>query len=161
MDPGEFGEDIDTGGDANHDGSDCECSEEDDIVEHTIVYMEDNDTVDDLDVTYTGIITGCLIYGGQISRRKIRHNKTSVAAPDDIETDYEDPLQCQTCKKRFTHPFNFTSHVCKGLNGKRDLLHYALKYAHQQLDQPQFSIMQIKSEKMDDIYFLYSKMQIV
>jgi hypothetical protein len=59
---------------------------------------------------------------------------------DDIETEDEDLLQCQKCKKKFSHSTNLKQHICKGIEGQRDLVHFAMSFAYQRIDQHEFDI---------------------
>ena len=57
--------------------------------------IDDEEICDDvsteLNVTGRGIATGCLIFGGQIHRDRMRVIRIR-SAPDDIGTKYEDPM---------------------------------------------------------------------
>jgi hypothetical protein len=62
----------------------------------------------------------------------------------DIDSsDEDDELKCQICRKRFSHQTNRRQHVCKRATGKRDLVHFALAYAYERIDQHDFGIVMI------------------
>jgi hypothetical protein len=112
--------------------------------------MDDDDVNDNLTVTARGIVTGCRIFGGQIQKQRIRTNRI-LRAPDDIETDDEDPLQCSTCQKRFSHETNLKQHCCIGITGKRDLVHYAMSYAHERIDQHDCEIINMRDQGSESL----------
>ena len=61
-----------------------------------------------MEVTGKGIVIGCLFYGEHLATTHMR----TFRASDNIETEDEDSLQCQICKKRFYHGTNLRQHVC-------------------------------------------------
>ena len=83
-----------------------------------------------MEVTGRGIVTGCLVYGGQLATTRMQ----TFRAPDNFETEDEDELQCQVCNKRFIHMTNLRLHVCVGVVGRRDLVQYGLSYAFERID---------------------------
>jgi len=119
---------------------------EDDVVVDQDDDLDPNYDGTELNITGRGIVTGCLIYGGQVCRQRQRLNRgiPKIPTPQDIETEDEDPLQCQVCKKSFSHQTNLRQHVCKGAQGRRDLIHYALSYAHKRIDQHEFEITNMR-----------------
>jgi hypothetical protein len=115
----------------------------DDIIEDASSDDED-ERFTELEVTATGDITGCSIFGGSVLR-SICRTKASGAEKDDMESsaDEDDALKCMICKKQFAHIANRRHHVCKGAIGKRDLVHSALKYAYERIDQHDLGIIMI------------------
>jgi len=63
---------------------------------------------------------------------------------DNIETEDEDALQCQICKKCFSHATNLHGHVCMGAVGRRDLVHYGLYFAFEKIDQHEIDILNMR-----------------
>ena len=63
----------------------------------------------------------------------------------------EDKLQCQVCNKGFSHDTNLRLHVCVGVVGRRDLVHYGLSYAFERIDQHEIDIVNMRTsdENMD------------
>ncbi len=53
------------------------------------------------------------------------------------------------CMKQFAHLANRRQHVCKGVTGKRDLVHFALSYAFQRIDPHDFGITMICDKDSD------------
>ena len=73
----------------------------------------------------------------------------TFCAPENIETEDKDELQCQICKNRFSHATNLRLHVCTGAVGRKDLVHYGLSYAYKRIDQHEIDIV-IMSESVDE-----------
>jgi hypothetical protein len=110
-----------------------------------VVLDDDKDNLDDeLNITAQGIVTGCIIYGGQVRTERPRKRRATYA-PDAIETEDKDPLQCQTCKKKFSHSTNLKQHICKWIEGQQDLVHFAMSFAYQRIDQHEFEILNTHS----------------
>ncbi len=116
----------------------------DDIIEDAS--SDEDERFTDLEVTATDI-TGCSIFGGSVLRSSCR-TKASGAEQDDMESsaDEDKALKCMICKKQFAHIANRRHHVCKGATGKRDLVHFALKYAYERIDQHDFGIIMIRDK---------------
>ena len=131
-----------------------ENEEDDDVVIDEPDSDEEDAQIGDMQVTGKGIVTGCLVYGGQLATTRIR----TFRAPENIETEDEDELQCQICKKRFSHVTNLRLHVCMGAVGRRDLVHYGLSYAYERIDQHEIDIV-IMSASVDENMGVFADIQ--
>lgn len=119
-------------------GSDSEGDDTTASIEDIISDDNDGEDEQEPDITDTGPITGCVVYGvGSIGRQRLRVLNTSTTRLnyDTIEDEDDDPLKCQICKRNFVNHRAKNQHICKGVPGRRDLTYFGLKYAIEHIDQ--------------------------
>jgi hypothetical protein len=101
-----------------------------------------NDDVDT--VTSKGAVTGCAIYGGNITRYRAHTNqqKRRRIAPDDLEeSDDEDQTKCNVCCKIFRLEMYLKQHICKGFIASQHLMQFALSYTHERVDRHHIDVV--------------------
>jgi hypothetical protein len=103
-----------------------------------------NDEVDT--VTSKGAVTGCAIYGGNITRyraRTIQQNRRCIVPEDLEESEDEDPTKCNVCCKIFMLEMYLKEHICKGFIASQHLMQFALYYAHERVDQHHIDVVMV------------------
>jgi hypothetical protein len=119
----------------------------DDFIEDASSGDDEEGRFTELEVTATGVITGCSIFGGS-SLRSMCQTEANEAVQGNLHSsdDEDDELKCQICKKRFSHQTNKMQHKCKGATGKHGLVHFALTYAYDRIDRHDFGIIMIRED---------------
>ena len=136
----------------NSGGEDSDDDDGSDNANNNEVFDEDElDESREMICTARGEATGCIIYGGQLPRRRRRISRSMCL--QDIESEDEDELQCQTCNQKFTYASSKARHVCKGIIGRRPLLQFALAYAFDTMDQHDIDIVNASEERIESRVF--------
>ncbi|CAI9715417.1 Hypothetical predicted protein [Octopus vulgaris] len=95
-----------------------------------------------------GSLTKCIVYGveGNIpEKHRIGLAVASNINDLDMESDDENPIQCNLCRREFATAYKMEIHNCKAALGQHDLISQAIVYAKDIYEQHQFEVINTSS----------------